>query len=159
MVAPARIDISDSDVFNGLQGWEAEPSMDPHQGNASRRIRLVQSIHRASVTEPVLTFRLEGEDEAGLCYSTGSSSTNNNEDYTNVFSQSMVRLYLPITPFTNANINLINMVLIRLEKQCIFKVEGYLLKWFRRRKLQKSYKISHLMVVYCNFHLNSSSAL
>jgi hypothetical protein len=124
MVAPARIDISDSDIFNGLQGWAAEPSTDPHQGNAPRRIRLVHSIQRASVTEPVLTSHLEGEDEAGLCYSTGSSSTNNNEDYANVFSQSMVRLYLPITPFTDASINWINMVLIRLEKQCIFKVEG-----------------------------------
>ncbi|XP_021304842.1 uncharacterized protein LOC8069252 isoform X3 [Sorghum bicolor] len=89
MVAPARIDISDSDVFNGLQGWAAEPSKDPHQGNAPRRIRLVHSIQRASVIEPVLTSHLEGEDEAGLCYSTDSSSTNNNEDYANVFSQSM----------------------------------------------------------------------
>lgn len=84
----------------------------------------MHSIQRASVTDPVLTSHLEGEDEAGLSHSTGSTSTNNNENYANVFSQSMVRLYLPITPFTNASINWINMVLIRLQKQFIFKVEG-----------------------------------
>ncbi|RLM56169.1 hypothetical protein C2845_PM10G00890 [Panicum miliaceum] len=91
MVEPSRSDMADSDAFNGLEA-RAEPSMpqftvsnftDPHQGNAARRIRLVHSIQRASVTEPVLTSNLEGEDEAASWYSTGSSSTNSNEDYAN----------------------------------------------------------------------------
>ncbi|CAD6266552.1 unnamed protein product [Miscanthus lutarioriparius] len=146
MVAPARIDISDSDIFNGLQGWAAEPSTDPHQGDAPRRIRLVHSIQRASVTEPVLTSHLEGEDEAGLCYSTGSSSTNNNEDYANMFSQSMVRLYLPITPFTDASINWINMVLIRLEKQCIFKgISGIPILVLKPDRDRKEYMVMDLL--------------
>lgn len=78
-----------SDVFNGIQGWPAEPLTDPHQGNAPRRIRLVHSIQRASVTEPVLISDVEDEDEPGICYSTGSSSASNTEDYANVFSQTM----------------------------------------------------------------------
>ncbi|OEL15835.1 Protein NTM1-like 9 [Dichanthelium oligosanthes] len=98
MVEPARSDMADSDAFNGLEG-RVEPSMqqftvsnfmEPHQGTAARRIRLVHSIQRATVAEPVLTSNLEGEDEAGSCYSTGSSSTNNNKDYANVISQTIV---------------------------------------------------------------------
>jgi hypothetical protein len=98
MVGPSRSDMADSDAFNGLEA-RAEPSMpqftvsnftDPHQGTAARRIRLVHSIQRASVTEPVLTSNLEGEDEAASWYSTGSSSTNSNEDYANVISQTVV---------------------------------------------------------------------
>lgn len=92
MIEPARSDMADSDAFNGLEGWAAEPSMqqlavsnvtDPHQGTATRRIRLVYSVQRASVTEPVLTSHLEGEDGAGSCDSTGNSSTHNNEGYAN----------------------------------------------------------------------------
>ncbi|CAL5045165.1 unnamed protein product [Urochloa decumbens] len=92
MVEPARSDMADSDAFDGLECWAPEPLMqqfsvsnfmDPHQGTAARRIRLVRSIQRASVTEPVLTSNSEGDDEARSCYSTGSSSTNNNEDYAN----------------------------------------------------------------------------
>jgi hypothetical protein len=113
-----------SDVFNGIQGWPAEPLTDPHQGNAPRRIRLAHSIQRASVTEPVLTSDVEDEDEPGICYSADSSSASNTEDYANVFSQTMVRLYLLITPFADASTNWINMVLTRLEKQCVFNVEG-----------------------------------
>jgi hypothetical protein len=88
--------MADSDAFNGLEGWAQEPSMqqlsvsnltDPHQGTAARRIRLVHSIQRASVTEPVLTSNSESEDEAQSCYSTVNSSTINNEDYANVISQ------------------------------------------------------------------------
>jgi hypothetical protein len=84
----------------------------------------VHSIQRASVTEPVLISDMEDEDEPGICYSTGSSSASNTEDYANVFSQTMVRLYLLITPFADASTNWINMVLTRLEKQCVFNVEG-----------------------------------
>ncbi|RCV19751.1 hypothetical protein SETIT_4G000700v2 [Setaria italica] len=87
----ARSDMTDSDAFNGLEGSAPEPLMqqlsvsnftDPHQGTALRRIRLVHSIQRASVTEPVLTSNSEGEDEERSCYSTDNSSTNN-EDYAN----------------------------------------------------------------------------
>lgn len=88
-VEPARTDMADSNALNGLEGWEAEPSI--QQGTAARRIRLVHSIQRASVTEPVLiTSNLEVEDEAGSCYRTGSSSTNNTEDYDNVISQTVI---------------------------------------------------------------------
>lgn len=90
--------MTDSDAFNGLEGSAPEPLMqqlsvsnftDPHQGTALRRIRLVHSIQRASVTEPVLTSNSEGEDEERSCYSTDNSSTNN-EDYANVISQTIV---------------------------------------------------------------------
>lgn len=101
-VEPARTDMADSDAFNGLEGWAAEPSTsmqqltvsnltDPNQGTAARRIRLVHSIQRASVTDPVLiTSNLEVEDETGSCYRTGSLSTNNSEDYGNVISQTVI---------------------------------------------------------------------
>ncbi|XP_062227785.1 NAC domain-containing protein 14-like isoform X2 [Phragmites australis] len=89
MVEPSRSDMTNSDAFNALEGWAAEPTMqqftvsnfmDPQQGTAARRIRLVHSVQRPSVTEPVLTSHLESEDEAGSCYSTHSSSSNHNKD-------------------------------------------------------------------------------
>ncbi|CAN6166227.1 unnamed protein product [Urochloa humidicola] len=92
MVKAARSGMADSDAFDGLECLAPEPLMqqfsvsnskDPHQGTAARRIRLVQSIQRASVTEPVLTSNSEGEDEVRSCYSTGSSSTNYSKDYAN----------------------------------------------------------------------------
>uniref|UniRef100_A0A0A9E2M2 NAC domain-containing protein n=1 Tax=Arundo donax TaxID=35708 RepID=A0A0A9E2M2_ARUDO len=120
MVEPSRSDMINSDVFNGIEGWAAEPAtqhftvsdfMDPQQGNAARRIRFVHSIQRASVTEPVLTYHLESEDEAGSyystgseselnshlesedeagpCYNPGSSSTNLTNDYANMISKAM----------------------------------------------------------------------
>uniref|UniRef100_A0A0A9E402 Uncharacterized protein n=1 Tax=Arundo donax TaxID=35708 RepID=A0A0A9E402_ARUDO len=120
MVEPSRSDMINSDAFNALKGWAEEPTtqhftvsefMDQQQGTAARRIRLVHSIQRASVTEPVLTSHLESEDEAGsycstgsesvltshlesedeagpYC-STGSSSANHNKDYANVISKAM----------------------------------------------------------------------
>ncbi|CAN6209064.1 unnamed protein product [Urochloa humidicola] len=92
MLDAARNDMVDSDAFDGLECLAPEPSMQqfsvsnftgPHQGTAARRIRLVHSIQRASVTEPILTSNTEGEDEVRSCYSTGSLSTNYNKDYAN----------------------------------------------------------------------------
>ncbi|CAN6192282.1 unnamed protein product [Urochloa humidicola] len=92
MVKASRSDMADSDAFDGLECLAPEPLMqqfsvsnftDPHQGTAARRIRLVQSIQRASVAEPVLTSNSEGEDEVRSCYSTGSSSTNYSKDSAN----------------------------------------------------------------------------
>jgi hypothetical protein len=99
VVEPSGSDIIHSDDFDGHQGLAEEPTMDqftvskfldPQQGTAARRIRLVHSIQRASVTEPVLTSHLEREDEAGSCYSTGNSSTTHDEDHANFLSQTVV---------------------------------------------------------------------
>ncbi|KAL6606426.1 hypothetical protein ACP70R_042079 [Stipagrostis hirtigluma subsp. patula] len=97
MGGPPQTVITNSDAFNVLEGWAAEPTTqqfavpnftDPQQGTAARRIRLLHSIQRASVTEPVLTS-FESEDEAGSSYSTGSSLTNCDEDYANAISQTV----------------------------------------------------------------------
>lgn len=99
MAGPSRSGTINSDAFNGQGDWAEAPSMqqftvpdfiDPHQGTAARRIRLVCSVQRASASQPVLTPHLESEDEAGSCYSTGSSSNNHNKDYVNAASQTMV---------------------------------------------------------------------
>ncbi|TVT99332.1 hypothetical protein EJB05_55332 [Eragrostis curvula] len=99
VVEPSGSDLTNSDAFNGLEDWAAEPTMmqqfpvpnlpDPQQGTAARRIRLVHSVQRASVTETVLTSHLESEDEAGSCYSIDNSSTNNNKDHANLISETM----------------------------------------------------------------------
>ncbi|KAL6861346.1 hypothetical protein ACP4OV_017046 [Aristida adscensionis] len=91
-------DVTNSDSFSLLESWAAEPTMeqftdsnltDPQQGTAARRIRLLQSLQRASVSRPVLTSHSESEDEDGSYYSRGSSSTNNKEDYINAIAQTM----------------------------------------------------------------------
>lgn len=96
VVEPSGSDMTNSDAFDGLEGWATEPMMqqatvtnllDPQQGTAARRIRLVHSVQRATITEPVLTLHLESEDEAGSSYSTGNSSTTHDKDYANLISQ------------------------------------------------------------------------
>ncbi|GJN29922.1 hypothetical protein PR202_gb18185 [Eleusine coracana subsp. coracana] len=89
-------DMTSSDGFDGLKGWATEPMMqqptastllDPQQGTAPRRIRLVHSVQRTTVAEPKLTSHLESEDEPELSYSPGKSSTTHDKDYANLSSQ------------------------------------------------------------------------
>lgn len=99
VVEPFSSDMANSDAFDGLEGWAAQPMMqqftasnvlNPQQGTAARRIRLVHSVQRATVAEPVLTSHFESEDEAGSSHSTGNSSTTYDGDYANVISQTRV---------------------------------------------------------------------
>ncbi|KAM0835314.1 hypothetical protein ACQ4PT_063011 [Festuca glaucescens] len=96
-VEPSRSDMINSDASNGQGDWAAAPPqqssvpefIDPQQGTAARRIRLVRDVQRASASQPILTSHLESKDEAGSCCSTGSSSNNHDEDHVNLGSQTM----------------------------------------------------------------------
>ncbi|KAM0858487.1 hypothetical protein ACQ4PT_047805 [Festuca glaucescens] len=95
MVEPSRSDMINSNASNEQGGWAAAPPqqsavpefIDPQQGTAARRIRLGRDVQRASASQPILTYHLESEDEAGS--STGSSSNDHDEDHVNLGSQTM----------------------------------------------------------------------
>ncbi|CAM0912277.1 unnamed protein product [Alopecurus aequalis] len=99
VVEQSRNDMINSNASNGQGGWaEAAPSMqqstvpefiDPQQGTAARRIRLVRDVQRAPTSQPILTSHLESEDEAGSCCSTGSSSNNHDKDHVDEGSLTM----------------------------------------------------------------------
>uniref|UniRef100_A0A0E0DVC6 NAC domain-containing protein n=1 Tax=Oryza meridionalis TaxID=40149 RepID=A0A0E0DVC6_9ORYZ len=87
MVEPGRSGMTLSDALKE-QGQEQAPSMkhltaqdlvDPQQGTAARRIRLVCSVERVSVSQPV-SSHLQCEYEAGSCCNTRNSSNNNKKE-------------------------------------------------------------------------------
>lgn len=95
MAEPSRSDMINS---NGQGDWAAASStqqpaapefIDPQQGTAPRRIRLVCVVERASASQPILTSHSESEDEAESCCSTGSSSSNHDKDHVNRVPQTM----------------------------------------------------------------------
>uniref|UniRef100_A0A0E0HJI3 NAC domain-containing protein n=1 Tax=Oryza nivara TaxID=4536 RepID=A0A0E0HJI3_ORYNI len=119
IVEPGRSGMTFSDALKE-QGQEQAPSMkhltaqdlvDPQQGTAARRIRLVCSVERASVSQPVSSHlqseyeagsccntrnssnnkkeSVRSEDEAGSCCNTGSSSNNHSEENDDAASQIM----------------------------------------------------------------------
>uniref|UniRef100_A0A0D9WKP7 NAC domain-containing protein n=1 Tax=Leersia perrieri TaxID=77586 RepID=A0A0D9WKP7_9ORYZ len=88
MVEPGGSSMTFSNALKE-QGQEPPPSIqqlavqdlvDPQQGTAARRIRLVCSVQRASISQPVSTSQLQTEYEAGSCCNTCSSSDNNKEN-------------------------------------------------------------------------------
>uniref|UniRef100_A0A0D3GBR2 NAC domain-containing protein n=1 Tax=Oryza barthii TaxID=65489 RepID=A0A0D3GBR2_9ORYZ len=122
IVEPGRSGMTFSDALKE-QGQEQAPSMkhltaqdlvDPQQGTAARRIRLVCSVERASVSQPVSSHlqseyeagsccntrnssnnkkeSVRSEDEAGSCCNTGSSSNNHSKENDDAASQIMVLL-------------------------------------------------------------------
>lgn len=177
IVEPGRSGMTFSDALKE-QGQEQAPSMkhltaqdlvDPQQGTAARRIRLVCSVERASVSQPVSSHlqseyeagsccntrnssnnkkeSVRSEDEAGSCCNTGSSSNNHSEENDDAASQIMVLLQFIVSLFTHNSIVLIKMVLIRMENQCIFSAKRIpLFKWIIQWKLWTSSKASPFMV-------------
>uniref|UniRef100_A0ACD5Y0W4 Uncharacterized protein n=1 Tax=Avena sativa TaxID=4498 RepID=A0ACD5Y0W4_AVESA len=98
VLQPSRSDMIDSNASNGEAGWEAAPLMqqstvseliDPQQGTAARRIRLVSTVERALASQPILKSCFESEDEAESCCSTASSSDDHDEDHVDLGSQTM----------------------------------------------------------------------
>uniref|UniRef100_A0A0E0HJI5 NAC domain-containing protein n=1 Tax=Oryza nivara TaxID=4536 RepID=A0A0E0HJI5_ORYNI len=162
IVEPGRSGMTFSDALKE-QGQEQAPSMkhltaqdlvDPQQGTAARRIRLVCSVERASVSQPVSSHlqseyeagsccntrnssnnkkeSVRSEDEAGSCCNTGSSSNNHSEENDDAASQIMV--------------------LLQMENQCIFSAKRIpLFKWIIQWKLWTSSKASPFMLISFNF--------
>uniref|UniRef100_A0ACD5ZS73 Uncharacterized protein n=1 Tax=Avena sativa TaxID=4498 RepID=A0ACD5ZS73_AVESA len=102
MVEPSRSDMTNSNASNGLGSWAAAPpmqpstvseSIDPQQGNAARRVRLVSAVERASASQPILTCHFESEDEeAESCCSTGSSSGSHDKDHVETTAGDLIHI-------------------------------------------------------------------
>uniref|UniRef100_A0A0E0L6P4 NAC domain-containing protein n=1 Tax=Oryza punctata TaxID=4537 RepID=A0A0E0L6P4_ORYPU len=87
MVEPGRSGMTFSDALKeqdqeqapSMQHLTAQDLVDPRQGTAARRIRLVCSVQRASISQHVSTSHLQSEYEAGSCCNTLNSSNNKKE--------------------------------------------------------------------------------